>query len=159
MENTSEHRSFKPYRPTTFGIGLQRRSGRVGIGINLRYASAGLALEGADAVVAVKGIFTAITASPEVSYRIAKVGPSNELLLHAGPLFETWSVTDEETQLRLGIQGALSLSVPFGRRFAGSLTAGAALTPSPFGKNQLDSNFERRALWRRRIAGGVEFRL
>jgi hypothetical protein len=117
-----------------------------------------LALEGADAVVAVKGIFTEYSVSPELSYQIASIS-SNQLLLRAGPLFDVWSVADEETQVRVGVQTALSLIVPFGYRFAGSFTAGAALTPSPFGENQLDPNFERRALWRRRMAAGLELRL
>jgi hypothetical protein len=159
VENAPEHRSFRPFRPTTFGLGIERRPGNLGLGLKLQYASAGLGLEGGDAFAAINGVFTRFSASPELVYRIGQLGSVNELLIHAGPLFETWSVTDEETQLRLGVQGALSLSVPFGRRFAGSLSAGAALTPSPFGKNQLDSNFERRALWRRRMAAGLEFRL
>jgi hypothetical protein len=159
VENAPEHRSFRPFRPTTFGLGIDRRRGKLGMGVKLQYASAGLGLEGGDAFAAINGVFTRYSVSPEVAYRIGHLGSVNELLIHAGPLFEAWSVTDEETQLRMGIQGALSLSVPFGRRLAGSFTAGAALTPSPFGKDQLDSNYERRALWRRRMAAGLEFKL
>jgi hypothetical protein len=51
------------------------------------------------------------------------------------------------------------LRVPLGARLAGSLTAGTALIPSPFTTDQLDPGFERRALWRRRLAGGLEYRL
>jgi hypothetical protein len=159
VEVAPEHRSFRPFRPTTVGFGIERRRGTLGFGLKLQYASAGLGLEGGDAFAAVKGIFTRYSASPELVYRITHLGALNELLIHAGPLFETWSVTDEETQVRVGVQTALSLIVPFGRRFAGSFTAGAALTPSPFGENQLDPNFERRALWRRRMAAGLELRL
>lgn len=159
VEKTVEDRSFLPYRPTTFGVGLERQAGRFALGLRLRYASASLALEGADGVVAAKGIFTMYSVSPELVYWIASVGPANQLLLHGGPLFEVWSVTDEDSQTRIGIQGAVSFKVPVGGRFAGSVTAGAALTPSPFGADQLDSDFERRALWRRRFAIGLDYRL
>lgn len=154
-----EERSFRPYRPTTFGAGLVRRAGRLGFGLRLRYASAALALEGSEAVVAAKGIFTVYSASPEVIYRVTTVGAGNQLLLHGGPLFEVWSATDEESQTRVGLQGALSLGVPLGDRFTGSLTAGVAVIPSPFTSEHLDPDFDRRALWRRRVAGGLEYRL
>jgi hypothetical protein len=159
IEKAADHRSFRPYRPTTFGIGLERRAGRLGAGLRLRYASAGLALEGGDAIAAVKGIFTLYSAAPELVYRIISVGPVNHLILHGGPLFEVWSVLDEETQTRAGIQGAVSLQLPLGGRFAGSLTAGAALIPSPFEEDDLGPDFEPRALWRRRFAVGLAYRL
>jgi hypothetical protein len=159
VENGAEHRSFRPYRPTTFGVGLERRAGRLGAGLRLRYASAGLALEGRDGVVAAKGIFTVYSAAAEVAYRIISVGSVNQLVLHGGPLFEVWKVVDEGSEIRAGVQGALSLTVPLGGRFAGAVTAGAAVIPSPFGKAQLDPSFERRALWRRRFAVGLDYRL
>jgi len=159
IETTNDRRSFRPYRPTTFGMGLERTAGRLGAGLRLRYASASLALEGSDAVAAAKGVFTVYSAAPEVMYRIATVGAVNQLVLHGGPLLEIWSVLDADTQTRLGVQGAVSLNLPLGGRFAGSLTAGAAVMPSPFAEGQLDPPFERRALWRRRFAVGLDYRL
>jgi hypothetical protein len=159
VESSNERRSLRPYRPTSFGLGMERRGGRLGAGLRLRHASAGLALEGADAVAAVKGVLSVYTAAPEIVYHLASVGTANQLVLHGGPLFEVWKVSDEGSQARIGLHAALSFRVPLGGRFAGSLTAGGALTPSPFTRDQLDGGFERRALWRRRIAGGLEYRL
>jgi hypothetical protein len=118
-----------------------------------------LALEGEDAVVAAKGVFAVYSAAPELVYRIISVGAANQLRLHLGPLFEIWSVVDGDSQTRVGVQGAVSLNLPLGGRFAGSLMAGAALIPSPFEEAQLDPSFERRALWRRRVAVGLDYRL
>jgi hypothetical protein len=158
IENTPEHRSFRPYRPTTFGAGVERRAGKLGAGLRLRYSSASLALEGDDAVVAAKGIFTVYSAAPEIVYQVISVG-ANDLVLHGGPLFEVWSVADENSQARVGIQGAVSFNLPVAGRLAGSVTAGAALIASPFAEAQLDPSFERRALWRRRFAVGLEYGL
>ena len=159
VETTAERRSFRPYLPTTFGVRVERREGRLGAGLRLRYTSASLALEGADAVVAAKGVFTVYSAAAEVIYRVMSVGSVNQLVLHLGPLFEVWSVIDENSETRVGVQGAMSLNVPLGGRFAGSIMAGAALIASPFEEAQLDPSFERRALWRRRFAVGVDYRL
>jgi hypothetical protein len=158
-ESPPPHRSFRPYRPTTFGALVERGGGRVGVALQLRYTQASLALEGGDAVVAVKGVFKVFSASPELSYRIASLGPGNELLLHAGPLFEVWSVVDEDSRARIGAQSALSLGIPLGGRLGASLSAGVGLMKSPFARDELDTTYELRALWRRRFAAGLQYRL
>jgi hypothetical protein len=158
LEDAPEQRSFRPYRPTTFGGSLERRSGRGGVGLRLLYTEASLALEGSDAVVAAKGVFKVYSASPELSYRIASVASSNQILLRVGPLFEVWSVVDETSRTRIGIQGAASLGIPLGGRFAGTISAGAALIPSPFEDGELPG-YQLRALWRRRFAAGLHYRL
>jgi hypothetical protein len=159
VETNDPHRSFRPYRPTTLGVGLMRQASRFGLALHLRYAEASLALEGDDAIVAAKGVYDLYHASPELVYRIATLAATSELRLHAGALFELWSVESEESQFRAGVQGAVSLRVPFGRRLAGSLTAGTAVTASPFSQEQLLDGYERRALWRRSIAASLEYRL
>lgn len=159
LETGSEHRSFRPYRPTTFGMGVERKAGRLAIGLHLRYAEAGLGLEGEGAVAAVEGVFTMVSLSPEVAYRIASLGPANQLRLHAGPLLEVWSIIDEESRTRVGFQGAASLDVPLGGRFGGSALAGVVLIPSPFARDDLGPSYELRALWRRRFAVALQYRL
>jgi hypothetical protein len=157
-ESAPEHRSFRPYRPTTLGVGLIHGSGNVGAGVRFRYSSAPLALEGTDALVAAKGVFDVYTVAPEVWYRVAGLA-SNELLVQAGPLLEVWSILDGGSETRFGGHIAASMRVPLGGRVVGWLSAGLAVIPSPFTVDQLDPGFERRALWRRRVAGGVEYRL
>lgn len=157
-ETAAEHRSFRPYRPTTFGLGLTRGSGRLRAGIRFQYSSASLALEGRDALVAAKEVFSVYTAAPELVSRLGRFA-SNELLLQGGPLFEVWSMVGEPGTTRVGVQAALTLRVPLGPRFSAAFTGGIALIPSPFTAGQLDQGFERRALWRRRAAGGLQYRL
>jgi hypothetical protein len=159
IETAEPHRSFRPYRPTTLGVGLELRRQRLGAALHLRYAGAGLALEGQDAAVVLKGVFHQYQVSPELVYALSTLGSANDLRLHAGPVFELWSVDGEETQLRAGVQAAVSLRVPMGGRFAGSLTAGAAVTASPLSPSQLLDGYERRALWRRSVTAGLEYEL
>lgn len=159
VERTGEHRSFRPYRPTTLGIGLERQGNRLAAGLQVHYAEASLGLEGEGAVGAVEGVFTLVSLSPELVYRITSLGPANRLRLHIGPLLDVWSIIDEESQTRLGFQSALSLDVPLGGRFGASVLAGVALTASPFETGQLGADYDLRALWRRRFALGLRYRL
>ena len=158
FEAGPEHRSFRPYRPATFGAALQRRVGSVSLGMRLWYTEAGLALEGSDAVVVAKGIFTIYSALPELSYRLATIGAGNRLELQGGPLLEVWRIVDEKSRTRLGLQGGGSLHIPLGGRLTGTLGVGAALIPSPFEEGELPG-YNLRPLWRRRFAAGLRCRL
>jgi hypothetical protein len=158
-ENTAERRSFRPYRPTTIGGGIERQQGRVGIGLRLRYTEASLGLEGEDAVVAVKGVFTMVSVLPEIGYQLATIGGDNHVVIQAGPLFEIWGVIDQESRTRVGVQGAVSLRIPLGKKLAASFAAGVAVTPSPFIQDELDSSYDLRPLWRRGFAAGLQYRL
>jgi hypothetical protein len=156
-ESAPEHRSFRPYRPTIFAGTLERRSGRVGVGLRLQYTEASLGLEGSEAVVAIKGVFTVYSVSPELSYQISSVGFNNQLYLRLGPLIEVWDIVDEGARTRVGAQGAVALSVPLGRKISAVVSGGLALIPSPFDEDELLAEYELRALWRRRFAGGFEY--
>jgi hypothetical protein len=158
VENTPDQRSFRPYRPTTFGVALERRGRSVGGALRLHYADASMALEGDDAVVAVKDVFSVIGAAVELSYRVATLG-QNEVLLHAGPLVERWSLIDEESRVRVGAQGAVSLNIPLGSRVALALLANAAVVGSPFEEDELNFEYDLRPLWRRGLVAGLRYRL
>jgi hypothetical protein len=158
-ETTGDHRSFRPYRPTTLGIGLERQGGRLSVGLQVHYSEAALALEGSDAVVAVDGVFDIIGLAPELAYRLVRVGTVDQLRLHAGPLIEIWSVIDDETRVRAGAQATLSFDVPLGPMFGASLIGGAALVASPFNRDELEASYELRTLWRRRFAVALSYRL
>jgi hypothetical protein len=159
VETTDDGRSFRPYRPTTWGANIQREGPGLGLGLRLGYFSAAMALEGAEGMVAINGVFSVYSVAPEILYRIATVGTANRLLVRAGPLLELWTALDEVSETRIGVHGALALHLPLGWKLEGVLTAGAALIPSPFTEDQLDVSFERRALWRRSITAGLQYRL
>jgi hypothetical protein len=143
-----------------FEIGLERRGQRVGVGLRLYYASSSLALEGDQAVAAVKDALTVYGAELEFSIRVVHVGDEGTLRLYAGPLLEIWGLADEVSRARVGIAAAVGLEVPFGGRWTGAVRVGAAVTPaSPFTEADLDPTFEARSLWRREIAGAVRYRL
>jgi hypothetical protein len=156
--------SFRPYRPTTFGIGLERQTGRYAVGLQLHYWEASLGLEGPVGVVAAEGAFTVVSISPEVAFRVATLGPGNQVRLHVGPLFEVWDIIDQDARTRFGAQGSVSLDVPLGGRFGGTVLAGVAVTPSPYREGELDlgvgaPSYDLRTLWRRSFALGLRYQL
>jgi hypothetical protein len=164
LDTGGNQTSIRPYRPTTFGIRLERQAGRYTVGLQVHYARASLALEGPEAVVAVEGAFKILSLSPELAVRIATLGGGNQLRVRAGPLIERWDLIDMDARTRVGAQGSVSLDVPLGGRFGGVVLAGAAVTPSPYKDGELDlggtaPTYDLRTLWRRSFAVGLRYQL
>jgi hypothetical protein len=153
-------RSLRPYRPTVFEAGLDRSGRRVGMGLRVHYASSSLALEGPDALSAVKDALTVYGAEPFVALRVARLGPEGILRVMGGPLLEVWKLPDVGSHTRIGVTAALELAVPFGGRWSGVARVGGAVTPgSPFAREDLDPSLEPRALWRREVGASLRYRL
>ena len=153
-------RSLRPYRPTMWEVGVDRMGRRVGVGLRLNYASSSLALEGHDALAAVKNALEVYGIDPEMSIRLAPVGPQGLVRLYAGPLFEVWKLPDVGSHLRVGFGASVGLEMPFGGRWVGSARLGGAVTPSsPFAEGDLDPSLEPRALWRREGSAALHYRL
>jgi hypothetical protein len=165
IDREGSETSFRPYRPTTFGVGLERQAGNYGFGLQVHYFQARLSLEGPEAVVSAgEDAFKTVSFSPEAVVRIATLGPGNEVRIHAGPILEVWDVVDYNTRTRFGAQGSVTLDVPLGGRISGVVAAGAAVTPSPYEEGELDlgpgaPTYELQTLWRRSLELGLRYQL
>jgi hypothetical protein len=153
-------RSLRPYRPTVFEAGIDRVGRRVGVGLLVHYASSSLALEGEDALAAVKNALTVYGAEPRLLIRLTRVGTDGVLRFSGGPLLEVWKLADAGSRTRVGLAAALELHVSLGERWAGIARMGAAVTPgSPFTSADLDPALKPCALWRREVAASLGYRL
>jgi hypothetical protein len=159
-EEPATGRSLRPYRPTLLEAGVSRSGQPVGVGLRVYYASSSLALEGPEAVAAVKDAIEVYGLAPEVSARISRLGPDGVLRVFAGPVLEIWKLADLDSRVRVGASASLGLEVPFGGRWSGVARLGAGVTPaSPFTEEDLDPALRRRALWRREITVELSYRL
>jgi hypothetical protein len=140
-------------------ITLERMGTRASVGLRLNYASSRLALEGPDALAAIKDALEVYGVDPEVSLRLRRLGTGGLLRIYAGPLLEVWRLPDTPSEWRLGFATSLGLDVPFGGHWAGTARAGAAVLPtSPFTETNLDPSFEPQALWRREVSASLQYR-
>lgn len=152
-------RSFRPYRPTFVGVGVERRGGRIGIGVRGYFASSSLALEGDEAIVVGKSAFDVYGVVAEASVALGRLGESAVVVARAGPVLESWKPDGQPSVFRAGFGGSVGLQVALGERWSGVVGAGAAVTGSPFTREDLDPAFHPRALWRREVRGTLQYRL
>jgi hypothetical protein len=153
-------RSLHPYRPTMLEIGLERGGRRVGAGVYLLYASCSLALEGSEAVAAIKHAISVYGVRPEVGLRVSQLGAEGTVRLHVGPLLEVWKLPDIGSHWRLGVAASVGLDLPFAGRWSAAARLGGAVTPaSPFRREDLEPPLEPRGLWRREGAVALRYRL
>jgi hypothetical protein len=151
--------SFRPYRPTVFGIGLERQGPQFAYGVRLQYAGASLALEGEDAVAAVKGALDIYGIAPELSVLLKTFGSGLRLRLSGGPLLEFWDIGTDQSHARLGAQVGVGVLLPVNGRLLAGLTACGAVSPSPFDAADLLAGYEPRTLWRRGLSANLYYRL
>ena len=153
--------TVRPYRPTLYGLRVERIGDRVGYGLALRYARPALAFGDADVTLVDSELaFTLYELAPEVSLRIMggdDTGPSLRGTL--GPVLDiwTWSVTD--TEARLGARAGVGAVLPIGRRLAATIGAAATLSGSMFAAADLGEDFERESAVRTEVGLGVRYRL
>jgi hypothetical protein len=125
----------------------------------LHYASSSLALEGDEAVAAIKDALTVYGITPSISLPVSHLGPAGLLRVSAGPLVEVWKLPDIGSHWRVGATASIALEVPLGGHWAGSARLGGAVSPSPFAAEDLEPPLEPRTLWRREAAASLQYRL
>jgi hypothetical protein len=156
---TSGDRSLRPYRPTLFGVVLTRSLGTTSVAARGYYGSASLALEGGDAVVAVKDALTLYGMALEASHRLATMGHDSSLLAGLAPTIERWDLSGGGAHLRAAVIASLALHVTLGEHWEGVMRGEAGVGWSPFTAADLDPGFAPRALWRRQISARALCRL
>ena len=150
---------FKPYRPTTFGVRLDRNLGRARVAIGMAYASSGLGTESDELAIIAKGGVDLIQVTPEFAYRVRTLGPVTEVRLFAGPLFDVWMLSGEDARLRLGGRAGLELQVPFGSSLAGTVRAAGGVTGSLFRDSEVPPDFRTKNMPSAGIALGLRLGL
>src|SRR5258708_22916473 len=79
-----------PYRPTTYGLRLDRTLGRARVAVDLLYAATGVAGEGNGLAGVQYGIGTLWEIAPEVARRVAPFGAGVEARIAPGPAPALW---------------------------------------------------------------------
>jgi hypothetical protein len=150
---------LKPYRPTTVGLRIDRRSGRYRLGLGVQYAAAALGQENPDLAILLKGAMTWVEATPEVAYQLATLGTDTELRAFAGPVVDLWLPDGDEPRVRAGGRVGLELLVPLGSSLAGTVRAHGGVSGSLFSDSEVPSDFHSKSMPNAGLALGLRLGL
>ena len=147
--------AFRPFRPATLGLRIERGLDRLGVGIGVMYGEADPALVGRDAtVIGYGGALQLLELAPAVSWRLTSLGAGG-LYLGGGPVIDRWSWSEGPTRWRVGGEISATVAAPLCGAAALVSRAGVGRTASIFEAADLPEEFELRPSWRRSIALGV----
>jgi len=147
-----------PYRPTTFGLRLERGLGRARVAVGVLHAETGLVADGQGVAVVQYGIGSLWEIAPEISLGVARFGTGVEARVEAGPAVDLWNF-DGEQRNRVGGRVAAVLEWPLARALMGSLRVSGVLSGSVFDAADAPSGVERRATRRFGVAVGLRYQL
>ncbi len=147
-----------PYRPTTFGLRLERDLGRARVAVGVLHAETGLVAEGQGVAVVQHGIGSLWEITPEISLGVARFGTGVEARVEAGPAVDLWNF-DGEQRNRVGGRAAAVLEWPLARALMGSLRLSGVVSASVFDAADTPSGVERRATRRFGVAVGLRYQL
>jgi hypothetical protein len=147
-----------PYRPTTFGLRVERDLGRARVAVGVLHAETGLVAEGQGVAVVQYGIGSLWEIAPEISLGVARFGTGVEARVEAGPAIDLWNF-DGERRNRVGGRVAAVLEWPLARALMGSLRMSGVFSGSVFDAADTPSGVERRATRRFGVAVGLRYRL
>lgn len=160
---------FFPYRPTLWGIAVQRGGERFRIGFAARYGEPGLGARGVTlsedgsttpgALIVVDRAFHLSMFTAGVSTQLARLRGGPSLRPSLGLDLQRWTGAGSATRSLIGGQAGLALEIVLTRAFAASLEGELGFTgASPFRQEDLPEGFARRSAWRRTLAAGLYWR-
>ena len=147
-----------PYRPTTFGLRLERDLGRARVAVGVLNAETGLVAEGQGVAVVQYGIGSLWEIAPEISFGVARFGTGVEARVEVGPAVDLWNF-DGEQRNRVGGRAAAVVEWPLARALMGSLRVSGVVSESVFDAADAPSGVERRATRRFGVAVGLRYQL
>lgn len=155
--SAEDNGAFRPFRPATLGLRLER-GGAVGVGLGVLYGAGSAALIGPELTIASRtDALTLVELAPSVSLRVARLG-SGSLRIAGGPVLDHWSWSPAPSRWRVGGELVARLETPLGAASGLVVRAGVARSGSMLEDDDLPESFERRPSWRSSVAVGLMVR-
>ncbi len=149
--------SFLPGNSPAATVRLDRRFGRVALGLGIRYSRSAIVLDGKDLFVGLPGEIATVEAAPEVRVRLLRTRVGASIHGYVGPVIGIWLIRDQGTRGVLGGIGGVAGEFPVLERLSLEVRAGGGLTGSLFRPGELPPEYERRLTWRTEVGLGLHY--
>ena len=137
--------SFLPGNTPAATLRLDRRFGRVALGLGIRYSRSAIVLDGKDLFVGLPGEIATFEAAHTVERG------------YVGPVIGAWMIRGQGTRGVLGGIGGVAGEFPVLERLSLEVRVGGGVTGSLFRPGELPPEYERRMTWRTEIGLGLHY--
>lgn len=147
--------ALRPYRPTVFGLRVDRQFGAVRGAIAVRFAESAIGGEYEGGATIFSDGFTLVELAPEASLTIARLGTGAALRAFGGPVVNFWTLSEESGRARLGARGGLELDAPLTRRLSAVTRLHGGISASAFDEGDVPPGYQVRSMPSAGVALGL----
>jgi hypothetical protein len=151
----SDDLALRPYRPTQFGLRLDRGFGGLRAGLTARYAQSAIGGEFEGGATIFTDGFTLLELAPEAAVPLARFGAGAALRLFAGPVLHFWIPPDDDTRTRLGARAGVELEAPLDARVSAITRFHGGIAASALDDADVPPGYEVRSMPSAGVAIGV----
>jgi hypothetical protein len=156
--NTGAPAQWRPGDVTTIGLRVDRRLGRLGVGLKASYGKPGLTGAGQGLTITDKTAGELIEVATLVAVRVGGIGPSGVVRAELGPALHLWKFGDD-MRSRFSALGTVAYEWPVAGRFSGAIRAEGMMSRSWFEEGDLPPEYDLRLTWRYGVTLGLRYRL
>ncbi|MGH7612980.1 MAG: hypothetical protein ACREMW_02920 [Gemmatimonadales bacterium] len=149
--------SFRPAYSQGVTVRLERRLGRVTVGLGARYVRAAIGLDAEDIFIGLRGKFAAFEAIPELRVRIARSKRGPALELYGGAVIGVWAFEDLGARAVPGATAGVAGEFPVFDRLTVSLRIGGSVLRSVFRDGELPPELVIKTMRRSEISLGLRY--
>ena len=149
--------SFRPGNTPALTLRVDRRLGRVALGVGVRYSRSAVVLNARDLYIGLRGEFTTLETVPEIRVRLARTSHGAALHCYGGPVIGVWTFEDFGARVVTGAVVGVAGEIPIFDRLAFSLRVGGGLTHSIFRDGELPPELVIGTTSRSEIALGLRY--
>ena len=120
---------------------IDRRMGRVGVGVRASLGTPGVAGDQGPIAVVDKSTGQVVEVATLVAVRVGGIGPSGAVRAELGPALHLWNV-DDHVRWRVSALGALAYEWPVAGRLSGAIRLEGTLSKSWFEEGELPPQYE-----------------
>lgn len=151
----SDELALRPYRPTHFGLRLDRGIGAVRVALSAGYAESAVAGEYEGGATVFSEGFTLVEVAPEAAIVLLRLGAGGALRVFGGPVVRFWMPSEESARTRIGARGGFELEAPLGAWLSAVTRVHGAVGKSALETEDVPPGYEIRSMPSAGVSLGV----
>ncbi|HET8623149.1 MAG TPA: hypothetical protein VFM14_06270 [Gemmatimonadales bacterium] len=155
----SEDVALRPYRPTHFGVRLDRDVGGMRVGVGARYSQSAIGGEFEGGATIFTDGFALVELAAEAGAPVTRLGGGAVVRAVGGPVLSLWMPAEESTRTRMGVRAGIELEAPLGGAISATTRVQGGIGGSALDEQDVPPGYEVRSMPSLGVSLGLRLRL